>query len=171
MHISWLQRKHPSLKGDQLQIPQGIHIEALTCGTEHSVYHLWSLRGLQNTSTHVLIPLDMDQAWCNCPWGVGPASVRMGSDPTDPAECACMVHKAVHSQQLQYSSNTSGLRPVTDFRQVDTIRPMDAPGALDRRLFAWDPTQQTLQSVPVLCTRQYTASSSNIRPTQAVSDL
>jgi hypothetical protein len=171
MHISWLQSKHPSLKGDQLQIPQGIHIEALTCGQEHGVYHHWSLSELQNTRTKVLIPPDIDQACCKHPCGSGPATVWVGSDPADPAVCACTMHKAVHSQQLKYSSHTSGLRPVTDFRQVDTIRPMDAPGALERRLLAWDPTQQTLRCVPVRCTRPYTASSSNIRPTQAVSDL
>ena len=86
-----------------------------------------------------------------CPWGVGPASVRMGSDPTDPVECAGTMHKAVGSRQHKDSSNTRGLQPGTDFRQVDTLRPMGAPGALDRRLFAWDPTPQTLRDVPVQC--------------------
>ena len=153
MHICWLQRKHPSLKGDQLQTPQGIHIEALTCGQEHSEYHLWSLSGLQNTSTEVFIPLDIDQACCKRPCSSGAASVCVGSDPTDPEECAGTMHKAVDRQQHKHSSNTRGLQPGTDFRQVDTLRPMDAAGALEQRLFAWDPTQQTLRSVQVRCTR------------------
>ena len=53
------------------------------------------------------------------------------------------MHTAEDSQQHTPSSNTRGRRPGTDFRQVDTIRPMDAPGGLERRLFACDLTGQT----------------------------
>ena len=91
---------------------------------------------MQNTSTKVLIPLDINQACCKRPCCSGPASVRAGSSSTDPAECASVMHKAIDSQQHKYSSNTRGLLPGTDFRKVDTIRPTDALGALERHLFA-----------------------------------
>jgi hypothetical protein len=46
-----------------------------------------------------------------------------------------------------------GRRPGTDFQLVDTMQPMDAPGGLERRLFACDPTGQTPWRVAARWTR------------------